>query len=57
MAERGVKENEEARQFGVSARKTLGALECNRWSLAHVENPRRPHGRQQEEMSGLVSGI
>lgn len=49
MAERGVQGNEETGQFGVQARATLDALECNSWFLAHVENARRLPRQQQEE--------
>ena len=49
MAERGIQENEEAGQFGVQARRTLDALESNRWFLSHVENPRKPQCPQHEE--------
>ena len=49
MAERGVQDNEEAGQFGVQARRTLDALESNRWFFSHVENPRNPQCPQQQE--------
>ena len=54
MEERAVEQNKEAGKFGVRARATLNSLDCNSWLHAHVENPRRSYGRQQDENMMII---